>query len=632
MDQITFEGGVLYLPANEADVQQLIAQAKTEGKKLRVRGAAHSVDKAVYTEGYGTPSGSAKGIDIMLSKMNAVTFDDAKMQVTVQAGCHLGLDPFDPSGISTTENSLFYQLNAKGWAVPDMGGIIHQAVGGFISTGSSGGSTTFDFSDAIVAIRLIDGSGTVHDMVKSDNLDDPFYAAGVSMGLLGVITQVTFQCIPAYDIKGWQLTTTYDKCKVDLFGPGTAAKPSLQQYLTSQQYTRLMWWPQKDVDEMVIWEAQRMTPADYNKETNPPDGPPASPFKPKPYLEFPVLLGSQIPAQLGASFFYWLVGTWPTWFRNAFGEQGAIKSTIEAFLKEVGGTYLEEKDFPGRLEEYLENLINQLLNRIKGQEGQDAVHAMLKEHHLSLVAGMGVEKQILDWMTPDHLEKGDEAGLLEKVTEKLDDLIPDSFKEKFWEQLIETLYVPVILPMVIKLFTPVDPEPPAPDKNTPQPFWDTWWQGLPMDNLVSDILMPTAFTEIWMDINDTQAIMKKMLAYFQKAGYAATGSFSFELYAAKASNFWMSPSYGMNVFRFDVFWFKYNAGDIQKFYQQFWDELAGFNFRLHWGKYLAGPGSGQGPEYLAKQYPKWQDFLNLRSGMDPDNLFLSDYWKSHLGI
>ena len=79
-----------YHPANETDIRNLILFAKSEGQKIRVRGSAHSVKAAIYAKG-------DEGINLMLDKMAEVKIDKQNMKVTVQAGCHLGRDPYDPS-------------------------------------------------------------------------------------------------------------------------------------------------------------------------------------------------------------------------------------------------------------------------------------------------------------------------------------------------------------------------------------------------------------------------------------------------------------------------------------------------------------------------------------------------------
>ncbi|MGE5795593.1 MAG: FAD-binding protein [Ignavibacteria bacterium] len=508
-----FSGG-FYHPLNEEEVKFLIRYAKKEGKKIRVRGSAHSVKDAIYAE--------ENGINIMLDKMREIRIDKDKMEVTVQAGCHLGRDPYDPSGTSNLINSLFYQLDQQGLAVPDMGGIIHQTVGGFISTGSAGGSVIHAFSDQISAIRLIDGNGVVHQLTRASG-DDLFFAAGISLGLLGIITEVTFNLVHKFDIIGEETTTSVKDCTINLFGEGDRNKPSLEKFLRETEYTRLMWWPQNGFERMVVWKASQMKDSDYtpyNPKTNTGTGTKAD-FHPKPYLEFDKLWGTEYPEEAAGGLFYSIVGNWSRI------EGLKIPFLVKVFMKMVG------------------------------------------------------------WLYPKH-----------------------------------------ILPLILKEFVPLDP-----DKTPkgPQKFWDIWYHGLPMDNRVNDRLVPVEFTEIWIPLEKTELVMKKMRDFYRAKGYGATGSFSCEIYAAKESDFWLSPSYNQDVLRVDLFWFTYNYGDPAKvYYPQFWNLLMNdkdISCRFHWGKYMP-----VNPDYLKKQYPKMNEFLSLRKKLDPDNIFLTKYWQERLGL
>jgi D-arabinono-1,4-lactone oxidase len=111
------------------------------------------------------------------------------------------------------------------------------------------------------------------------------------------------------------------------------------------------------------------------------------------------------------------------------------------------------------------------------------------------------------------------------------------------------------------------------------------------------------------------------------------GTFTVELYAARRSEAWLSPSYGRDSLRVDIFWYQRNAGDpVLGYYPRFFAQLEPVAFRAHWGKYLPPPGSGQGADYLARQFPRWTRFLELRQALDPRGVFLSTYWRRHLGI
>jgi hypothetical protein len=194
-------------------------------------------------------------------------------------------------------------------------------------------------------------------------------------------------------------------------------------------------------------------------------------------------------------------------------------------------------------------------------------------------------------------------------------------------------YKPELVPWILREFVPLDADQ---EPRGPQTFQDTWWQGLPMDNGIKDELLPTWFTEIWIPISRTQEVMTTLRDYFNRNGLSATGTFSIELYGAKSNPFWMSPSSdGEPVVRVDFFWFGYNAGDPAKeFYQQFWDLLAQFNFKLHWGKYLPGDPlpEKRWAKYFAARFKHWGDFMALRAKLDPKNIFLTSYWREHLGL
>ncbi len=488
-----------YHPSNEDEIRGLILYAKNGGKKIRVRGSAHSVKAAIYAKG-------DEGINLMLDKMADVKIDKQNMKVTVQAGCHLGRDPYDPSGTSNLINSLFYQLDQTGLAVPDMGGIIHQTVGGFLSTGSAGGSVIHAFDDQLIKLRLIDGNGEIHVLTRESG-DDLFFAAGVSLGLLGIITEATFSLVNKFNIKGSESTTTVDDCEIDLFGNGTNNKLSLKDFLIKTEYTRLMWWPQNGLERMVVWKAHQI--------------PPSNDFKAQPYLEFPLMWGTEFPEEAAGGLYYSVVGNWK-----------AIENMSMPFYAKW----------------------------------------ILK---------------LIGWLYPKH-----------------------------------------ILPPLLKQFVPLDPD------KTPtgaQQFQDIWYKGLPMDNRVNDRLVPVEFTEIWIPIDKTALVMQKMRDYYKKTGYPATGSFSTEIYAAKQSDFWLSPSYNQDVLRVDIFWFKYNQGNPAKvYYPQFWNLLMSdkdISCRFHWGKFMP-----DNPDYLKKQYPQMNEFLSFRSKMDPNNIFLTKYWQERLGI
>ena len=44
------------------------------------------------------------------------------------------------------------------------------------------------------------------------------------------------------------------------------------------------------------------------------------------------------------------------------------------------------------------------------------------------------------------------------------------------------------------------------------------------------------------------------------------------------------------------------------------------------------PGDREWLNFLSRRYPRWEDFLALRAERDPNNSFLTDYWRDRLGL
>jgi D-arabinono-1,4-lactone oxidase len=541
-------------PKTEDELVQLVKWARMSGRQLRVRGAMHTFPAAaVLTD--SPPGNDPREIDVMLDAYRAIHFiDEATGIVEVEAGCNLSVNPYDPTHTSTVENGLLYSLQQRGWALSDLGGITHQTVSGFLSTGSSGGSLKYGIDENIVALRIIDGTGEVRELTRATT-PDLFLAAGVSMGLLGVISRVKFQCIPTYNIVGSESTSREDDCEIDLFGPGSTNKPSLEQFLRDTDYTRLMWWPQPNLKRVVVWKAHRIASQPG--------------FVPKPYEE---IAGNAEAQELLAGLLLSIIGN--------LDNLRALPSKIAPIYDQLDDT-----------------LIEQLRNLGLGSELTQALASILTA----------------------LIELGLDGFFYFPGVELLGRLLKAHLGE--------------ILPAIYDQFVPLDATKNPPG---PQQFQDYWWTGLPMDNGIDDLLMPTWFTEIWIPIGQTRAVMQALRNHFARGGLAATGTYAFEIYGTKTSPFWMSPaSDGEGVVRVDVFWFGYNAGNpAVDFYPQFWELLRPFGFKLHWGKFLPNDPKPAKiwARYFSQQYKHWNDFLKLRRQCDPYNVFLTEYWREHLGL
>jgi|SRR5579863_4275928 len=530
IDTIMIDGVSYYLPSTKEEVVFLVSKAQKEKKIVCLRGAAHSRPLIRSLE-----SESADGrLYIFLAKMMSVSFNDKLMQVTVEGGCHLGFDPSDPLANapdqfapyrSTVENSLVYQLDhhrtdpqkpLDGWAMPDLGGIIHQTVGGFLSTGSSGSNLEASFNEQLISIELVTG-GTDGARIQSfskedpnypDKNENPFYAVGVGLGLCGVIVSATFQCITNFNIVGQESTVLEKDCPINLFDDRPDLT-SLVQFFTEHRYKRIMWWPQNGVQKTVIWQAEAIK----NQAG----------FVANPYKEVPDIkifgIETPLPAEIAAHL-----------MMSGFAE-------MDLFLKNIKVSHPLIYDF------------------------------------------------------------------LEPMRDKL-------------------------VPFLLNLFVPVDPV--KNGKPVPPAFQDIWYGSIPMDNKISDVLIPVWFTELWFPIQEGPEVLNKLRKFFHD-NPDKTGNFSYEIYPAKASEFWLSAAYHTDVFRIDMFWYGDNPGSpTSSFYPAFWNLLSDLNFRPHWGKYLPPVPGPDREKFWKNKYPNFDKFMAVREELDPQQVFVSNYWRGYL--
>ena len=146
-----------------------------------------------------------------------------------------------------------------------------------------------------------------------------------------------------------------------------------------------------------------------------------------------------------------------------------------------------------------------------------------------------------------------------------------------------------------------------------QKFCDWWWRALPMDNEISDTIMPVSFTELWFPLDQTEQIMNELNELFS-TDFAAVGNFFTEVYAAKQSPFWLSPSYGEDKVRVDATWFTANKkGDPAEFFKPYWKTFKERGYRCHWGKYTP-EDYGLG---VKERYGKYEEWMQVRARMDP---------------
>ncbi|MGD8195015.1 D-arabinono-1,4-lactone oxidase [Herbiconiux sp. P18] len=162
-------------PASIGAVQRAVRAATSSGLRVKAVGAGHSF----------TGIAVATGVLLELDDLSGiVSVDRDRERVTLFAGTRL----FD----------LPRLLQPHGLALANMGDIDQQSISGAISTGTHGTGARFGgLATQVVGLTLVTADGELLRIDETEN-SELLPAAALSLGALGIIVEVTLQCVPAF--------------------------------------------------------------------------------------------------------------------------------------------------------------------------------------------------------------------------------------------------------------------------------------------------------------------------------------------------------------------------------------------------------------------------------------------------
>ncbi len=224
---VTSNPQMIATPASEAELIALLRQARRDGHAVRVVGTGHSFVPLCATD------------DLLISLDN--------LQGLISASPAEGIATF---WAGTKLHAVGDPLWDHGLALANMGDIDRQSLGGAIGTGTHGtGPTLGNLSTQVVTLRLITVNGDVIDCSPVQEAAI-FNAAQVSMGALGIITQVTLRCLPAYQLHERSWVATFAECMA-----------VLDAQIAANRHFEFFWVPGEDLCAMktlnvVGWEGE----------------------------------------------------------------------------------------------------------------------------------------------------------------------------------------------------------------------------------------------------------------------------------------------------------------------------------------------------------------------------------------
>lgn len=222
----------LYIqPETLEEVEKVVNLARACRRRIVTTGCGHSPSNITCTSSWL----------VNLDHFNKIlSVDKEKGVVVMQSGIRL--------------YQLCEELDRHGLAMPNLGSINEQSIAGAISTGTHGSSVEHGLmSEDVLALKITLSNGQTESCSKDKN-PDLFRAALLSLGALGIITEVTFQAVPSFTLK-WQQTIDTDYKMISSW---------TGNLWTQSEFVRVWWFPY--TRRAVVWQAKKTT----EEERSPP--------------------------------------------------------------------------------------------------------------------------------------------------------------------------------------------------------------------------------------------------------------------------------------------------------------------------------------------------------------------------
>jgi L-galactono-1,4-lactone dehydrogenase len=220
-------------PETMKELEQLVEHCHMEGIPIRPLGSALSPN------GIGFHS---KGMVSLANMDKILDINKETMTVTVQAGARV--------------RDVVNALRPHGLTLPNLASIAEQQMGGFVQVGAHGtGATIAPVDHYVTKLKLITPA---LGPIELTNETDPqlFQLAKVGLGCLGVVAEVTMQCIPAHNL----VEHTYVLTRKE-------AREQLSHLLVTHKHVRYMWIPYADA-VVVVTNDPEDSPVVHNVPRN----------------------------------------------------------------------------------------------------------------------------------------------------------------------------------------------------------------------------------------------------------------------------------------------------------------------------------------------------------------------------
>lgn len=218
---IRFTPDSIVQPSGTADVSRLLRDAAAEGRKVRCVGTGHSWSALAET----------RDTLVNTDRLNRIiSVDDTTGQVVVQSGAKL--------------KDLNVQLWERGLAFSNLGSIAEQSLAGAVSTATHGSGIHHRIlASQIQRFTLVRPDGEVQ-VIDSEKDKELFNTAIISLGALGIITEMTLKAVPRYQLHERSGLMDFDE-----------VCDNVLDWIKQHDHLKMWWFPH--TDRMMVYRYDR---------------------------------------------------------------------------------------------------------------------------------------------------------------------------------------------------------------------------------------------------------------------------------------------------------------------------------------------------------------------------------------
>jgi FAD/FMN-containing dehydrogenase len=222
-------------PETEEQVKEIVRFAAENKKKIRVAGAGHSF----------SPIALSNEVLVSLKNFRKLISIDNNF-VTTQGGIYL--------------YELYATLKQNRLSLPNFGVINKQTLAGALATGTHGsGLKHKSISAAIERMKILTASGEIIEINRDSILNTAhgklnlWEAASISLGMLGIVMEVTLKCEPLFYLKSEEFIIDFDEYL-----------EKMDTYAARYEYFKAWWFPH--TGEVYIFNSERVDEETYRNK------------------------------------------------------------------------------------------------------------------------------------------------------------------------------------------------------------------------------------------------------------------------------------------------------------------------------------------------------------------------------